>query len=66
VTLFNSESGGADFDFEDGRRAPKGTPLLELDGDVGFGALEVHHQDPDRTYFGPSDQKGNVACEGGP
>ncbi|MEA2405715.1 MAG: hypothetical protein QOE08_2362, partial [Thermoleophilaceae bacterium] len=48
------------------RRAPKGTPLLELDGDVGFGALEVHHQDPDRTYFGPSDQKGNVACEGGP
>jgi phage shock protein PspC (stress-responsive transcriptional regulator) len=65
VTLFNEESGGGDFDFEDGRRAPSGTPLLELDGDVGFGALEVHHQDPDRTHFGPNDEVGNVACEGG-
>jgi hypothetical protein len=65
VTLFHEESGGADFDFEDGRRAPSGTPLLELDGDVGFGALEVHHEDPDNAHFGPNDETGNVACEGG-
>ena len=64
VVLFGQESGGGDFDFEDGRRAPAGTPLVELEGDVDVGALEIHHDDPDRRGF-DHDETGNAACEGG-
>ena len=64
VTLFGEESGGGDFDFEDGRRAPTGTPLLELEGDLGLGHIEVAHDDPEDMHFG-RDRTGNAACEGG-
>jgi hypothetical protein len=61
--VFDRHSDGVDVDWEDVRTAPAGTPRLVVDGDVGLGTFEVHHQDPD---FGPDDDGlGNEACAGG-
>jgi phage shock protein PspC (stress-responsive transcriptional regulator) len=45
VSVFDREDGGLDVDWSDARRAPKGTPRLVLDGDLGLGLLEVHNED---------------------
>ena len=38
--------------------APEGTPRVVVDGDVGIGALIVHHDEHERWASGP----GNKAC----
>jgi phage shock protein PspC (stress-responsive transcriptional regulator) len=66
IGVFSDDHGGADVDVDDAPRAPAGTPRLVLDGDVGFGALQVRHTWPDRGHgrFGDddSDQGTNAAC----
>jgi phage shock protein PspC (stress-responsive transcriptional regulator) len=44
VSVFDRDGGGVDVDWSDARRAPKGTPRLVLDGDIGLGLLEVHNE----------------------
>ncbi len=51
VEVFDRDGGGIDLNWNDNRRAPKGTPRLVLDGDVGLGFLEVSHSDFDRHEF---------------
>ena len=51
VEVFDRDGGGIDFDWNDSRRAPKGTPRLVLDGDVGIGFFEVSHDEFDRREF---------------
>ena len=67
VNLFDGDHGGADVDWEDVPQAPKGTPRVVVDADIGIGALEVSHTD-----FGSgwgqnafaADSAGNRACLG--
>ena len=43
VFVFEREGGGVDVDWSDERRAPKSTPRLIVEGDIGLGVLEVRH-----------------------
>lgn len=45
VQVFDRNGGGVDVDWTDARSAPRSTPRLVLDGDVGLGFLEVRHDD---------------------
>jgi phage shock protein PspC (stress-responsive transcriptional regulator) len=58
TTVFDRETGGADHDWQDIRRAPAGTPQLTVDADIGFGQLRIEP--------GPANQTGtNGACING-
>jgi phage shock protein PspC (stress-responsive transcriptional regulator) len=46
VSVFDRDGGGIDVDWSDARRAPKGTPRLVIDGDIGLGLLEVRNDAP--------------------
>ncbi|MDX6720397.1 MAG: hypothetical protein QOJ63_2651 [Solirubrobacteraceae bacterium] len=48
VVVFERNGGGIDVDWNDVRRAPRHTPRLVVDGDVGLGLLEVRHRDDAR------------------
>jgi phage shock protein PspC (stress-responsive transcriptional regulator) len=48
VAVFERNGGGVDVDWNDARRAPRRTPRLVVDGDVGLGLLEVRHRDDAR------------------
>jgi phage shock protein PspC (stress-responsive transcriptional regulator) len=50
VAVFDRDGGGIDVNWNDGRRAPAGTPRLVVDGDVGLGFLEVRHHDDHRFH----------------
>jgi phage shock protein PspC (stress-responsive transcriptional regulator) len=58
VQVFKHEGGGIDSDWQDERTAPEGTPRVVLDGDVGIGAVTVHHKDVERW----EPEAGNKAC----
>ena len=58
VQVFERTGGGVDSDWQDERSAPVGTPRVVLDGDVGIGAVTVHHDDVERWQTEP----GNGAC----
>ena len=58
VQVFKHEGGGVDSDWQDERTAPEGTPRVVLDGDVGIGAVTVHHNDVERWQ----PEAGNRAC----
>jgi phage shock protein PspC (stress-responsive transcriptional regulator) len=58
VQVFKHEGGGIDSDWQDERTAPEGTPRVVLDGDVGIGAVTVHHKDVERW----EPETGNKAC----
>jgi phage shock protein PspC (stress-responsive transcriptional regulator) len=45
VRVFDRDNGGVDLDWEDVPGAPAGTTRVVVDADVGFGALEVLHED---------------------
>ncbi|MFL5909777.1 MAG: PspC domain-containing protein [Gaiellaceae bacterium] len=71
VNLFDRDNGGADFDWEDVPQAPKGTPRVVVDADIGIGALEVSHTDTGSGWGGhghrggfAADTVGNQACAG--
>ncbi|MEA2156754.1 MAG: hypothetical protein QOE11_2894 [Solirubrobacteraceae bacterium] len=51
VAVFDRDGGGVDLNWSDGRHAPKGTPRLIVDGDVGLGFLEVRHNESDGRAF---------------
>ena len=57
TSVFDHSTGGADHDWQDQRTAPEGTPVLNVDADIGFGQLRIAEQ-PD--VFAP----GNGACNG--
>jgi phage shock protein PspC (stress-responsive transcriptional regulator) len=58
TTVFDRETGGADHDWQDIRRAPEGTPQLTVDADIGVGQLRIEP--------GPVNQTGtNGACSNG-
>jgi hypothetical protein len=52
VAVFDRDGGGLDVDWSDARRAPKGTPRLVIDGDVGAGFLEVRHHNAHAYWRG--------------
>jgi phage shock protein PspC (stress-responsive transcriptional regulator) len=58
VEVFDRDNGGVDVDWQDQRNAPEGTPRVVLDGDIGIGALTVHHEE-DQGWNGAP---GNEAC----
>ena len=58
TSVFNRDGGGIDTDWTDERRAPEGTPRVVLDGDIGIGALIVHHNEHE-SWDGA---RGNEAC----
>jgi phage shock protein PspC (stress-responsive transcriptional regulator) len=58
VEVFDRDNGGIDVDWQDERNAPEGTPRVVVDGDIGIGALTVHH-DEDQGWNG---EPGNEAC----
>jgi hypothetical protein len=58
TSVFNRDSGGIDADWTDERSAPEGTPRVLVDGDVGIGALIVHHNEHESWDGAP----GNEAC----
>jgi phage shock protein PspC (stress-responsive transcriptional regulator) len=58
TSVFNRDGGGIDAEWTDERSAPEGTPRVVVDGDVGIGALIVHHDEHERWASGP----GNKAC----
>ena len=67
--IFDSQNGGIDVDFEEGRVAPPDTTRLVLDADIGIGHLVVSHRDLGRGGFHESDyydrdflRAGNEAC----
>jgi hypothetical protein len=68
VQVFGREAGGIDVDRQDGARAPSGTPLLRVTGDVGLGLVRIGHtpsanNDGDwRTHDELTDDGGNAAC----
>src|SRR4051794_14166616 len=71
VNLFDRDHGGADVDWEDAPPAPKGTPRVVVDADIGIGALEVRHTDTESGWGGhgprggfAEDTVGNRACAG--
>jgi phage shock protein PspC (stress-responsive transcriptional regulator) len=68
VAVFDRESGGVDVDWQDDRTAPRGTPRLVVDGDVGLGQLVVSDRDPDTVGADKGPGRlfaGNDACVGG-
>jgi phage shock protein PspC (stress-responsive transcriptional regulator) len=58
TSVFNRNGGGIDAQWTDERRAPEGTPRVVIDGDVGIGALIVHHNEHEHWDGAP----GNEAC----
>jgi phage shock protein PspC (stress-responsive transcriptional regulator) len=58
TSVFNRDGGGIDTDWTDERRAPEGTPRVVVDGDIGIGALIVHHNEHE-SWDGA---RGNEAC----
>jgi phage shock protein PspC (stress-responsive transcriptional regulator) len=58
TSVFNRNGGGVDADWTDERTAPEGTPRVVVDGDVGIGALMVHHNEHEDWDGAP----GNEAC----
>lgn len=58
TAVFNRNGGGIDTDWTDERSAPEGTPRVVVDGDVGIGALIVHHNEHENWDGAP----GNEAC----
>jgi phage shock protein PspC (stress-responsive transcriptional regulator) len=58
VEVFDRDSGGVDVDWQDERNAREGTPRILVDGDIGIGALTVHHE-ADRGW---NSEPGNEAC----
>jgi phage shock protein PspC (stress-responsive transcriptional regulator) len=63
VEMFDRDSGGIDVDFEERPRATPTVTRVLVDADVGLGALEVQHEDPDEVHGPP--RPGNRACEHG-
>jgi phage shock protein PspC (stress-responsive transcriptional regulator) len=65
VAVFDRDGGGVDVEWNDGRRAPAGTPRLVLDGDVGLGLLEVRHRNDAnhaRGFHPDRPDERNLAC----
>ena len=58
TSVFNRNGGGIDTEWTDERSAPEGTPRVVVDGDIGIGALIVHHDEHERWDGAP----GNRAC----
>jgi phage shock protein PspC (stress-responsive transcriptional regulator) len=58
VNVFDTTNGGIDHDWTDERDALPGSPRVVLDGDVGIGAVTVHH----RPYEHWETEVGNGAC----
>jgi phage shock protein PspC (stress-responsive transcriptional regulator) len=58
TAVFNRNGGGIDTNWTDERNAPEGTPRVVVDGDVGIGALIVHHNEHEDWDGAP----GNEAC----
>lgn len=58
TSVFNRNGGGIDADWTDERSAPEGTPRVVVDGDIGIGALIVHHNEHEDWDGAP----GNKAC----
>ena len=58
TSVFNRHGGGIDTDWSDERSAPEGTPRVVVDGDIGIGALIVHHNEHEHWDGAP----GNKAC----
>jgi phage shock protein PspC (stress-responsive transcriptional regulator) len=58
TSVFNRDGGGIDTDWTDERSAPEGTPRVVVDGDIGIGALIVHHNEHEQWDGEP----GNEAC----
>lgn len=58
TSVFNRDSGGIDTDWSDERSAPEGTPRVVVDGNIGIGALIVHHNEHERW----DGARGNEAC----
>jgi phage shock protein PspC (stress-responsive transcriptional regulator) len=58
TSVFNRNGGGIDAQWTDERSAPEGTPRVVIDGDVGIGALIVHHNEHEHWDGAP----GNKAC----
>ena len=58
TSVFNRNGGGIDTDWSDERSAPEGTPRVVVDGDIGIGALIVHHNEHEHWDGAP----GNRAC----
>jgi phage shock protein PspC (stress-responsive transcriptional regulator) len=58
TSVFNRNGGGIDTDWTDERSAPEGTPRVVVDGDIGIGALTVHHNEYEHWDGAP----GNEAC----
>jgi phage shock protein PspC (stress-responsive transcriptional regulator) len=58
TSVFNRNGGGIDTDWTDERSAPEGTPRVVVDGDIGIGALIVHHDQHEHWDGVP----GNEAC----
>jgi phage shock protein PspC (stress-responsive transcriptional regulator) len=58
VNVFEHTGGGIDSDWQDERTAPEGTPRVVLDGDVGIGAVTVHHRNLEHWET----EAGNEAC----
>ncbi len=44
VSVFERDGGGINVDWNDSRRAPRGTPRLLIHGDIGLGLLEVRNE----------------------
>jgi hypothetical protein len=70
VAAFDSDNGGIDVDHTDARTAPAGTPRVIIDGDMGVGMLDVHHNEvggPDWNdgKWNDFEPGGNKACVGG-
>src|SRR3954468_11485326 len=71
---FDSENGGIDVDHSDPGTAPSGTPRVILEGDMGIGLLDVHHNpiggsvhrgDLNGRDWNDFEPGGNDACVGG-
>lgn len=66
VEAFDRDGGGIDVQWQDGRRAPAGTPRLVIDGDVGLGFLEIRHNRVDHSRddarHNPNPVEHNDAC----
>jgi phage shock protein PspC (stress-responsive transcriptional regulator) len=64
--VLDRDSGGFDVDWPNVRTPPSGVPVLDLDADVGLGAVEVRHNDERRhARFGRNrviDRGGADAC----
>ena len=58
TSVFNRNGGGIDTEWSDERSAPEGTPRVVVDGDIGIGALIVHHNEHEHWDGAP----GNRAC----